>query len=175
MTVSANTHAALVAIFSTLFVVALGIGGFALGRSERTSKATARASEQSARTQAFAVADAAAYTASWSRGHADGLKRGERRGVEFGTKSGRHSGTAVADQHAAAARAAAPSIASSGCPSGTVPNAYGGAGCVPNSQYEEMYGGTSVKSPEGKRILEENPECQAHGTPPPEYTGPVQC
>jgi hypothetical protein len=68
------------------------------------------------------------------------------------------------------------------CPPGSAPNADGGVVCVPNSVVEEARkhetpstnGTPSVNSPEGQRIIKENPECQAH-PPPPGYEGPVQC
>jgi hypothetical protein len=61
-----------------------------------------------------------------------------------------------------------------------VPNADGGVVCVPNSlikeksEQERTETTPSVNSPEGQRIIKEDPECQAH-PPPPGYEGPVQC
>jgi hypothetical protein len=189
MTASANTRIVLAAILGTLIVVGLGIGGFALGRSERTSKAAARADEQAARAQAFTAADTAAYRASWSRGYADGLRRGDHHGREAGTVAGRRNGTVVASQRAAAGASAAtgcaqipggpceapgPGVTGHSCPPGSVPNADGGVVCVPQSLIEEKNTTPSVNSPEGQRALE-GPECQGEPPPPPGYEGPVQC
>ena len=187
---TANTRAVLAAILSTLLVVALCIGGFALGRSDRTTKAAAQADARTARAQAFTAADAGAYRASWSRGYADGLKRGEHHGREAGATAGRRKGKMVASQRAAAARSSAPArcvqipggpceapgpgVTDRSCPSGSVPNADGGVVCVPHSVIEEQNTTPSVNSPAGQRALESG-ECRGEPAPPPGYEGPVQC
>lgn len=137
MSVSVSTRVALAAIFGTLAVLALGVGGFALGRSDRTSKAAARDAEQSARAQAFTASDSAAYHAAWSRGYAAGLKRGELHGRQAGATTGRRKGKVVADQRAASA--------SGGCPSGLVPE--GTEACVEPGGQSAGCGGDPYSTP----------------------------
>jgi hypothetical protein len=135
--VGASTRVALAAILGTLLVVGLGVGGFALGRSHRTSKATDHADERIARAQALTTADAAAYRASWSRGYTAGLKAGEHHGRQAGTIAGHRKGRAVASQRATSE--------GSGCPSGLVPE--GTEACVEPGGQSAGCGGDPYSTP----------------------------
>jgi hypothetical protein len=60
--------------------------------------------------------------------------------------------------------------ASHRCPPGQLPQGlHGESGCGPSP------GAPSVDSPEGRRELQANPDCQGLPPPPPSYHGPVQC
>ncbi len=89
------------AIAGTLLVVALGIGGFALGRSGRTSDALVRAEERLARTHAYALANEQAFRVGREQGRAQGLGEGEAKGSAAGSRVGRLRGEAEAARLAA--------------------------------------------------------------------------
>lgn len=55
---SASTRTAIAAILGTLLVVGFGIAGFALGRSDHTTRTVVEADTQIAKTRAFAAASA---------------------------------------------------------------------------------------------------------------------
>lgn len=96
-----GTRIAMAAIVATLSVVTLGIAGFALGRSARTSQALVQADERLALRHAYAVAYGQAFRTGRQQGRAQGRREGEAKG----SAQGSHLGQLRAE--AAAARAAA--------------------------------------------------------------------
>ncbi len=167
-----------VSVVTTIAFVVAELGGFALGRSHRVSVPEAAKSREVSQKSAFSVAWHSAYRTALRRGRMIGDRRGRARGVSAGRKAGSSRGRAhrqallASIQKSQAEKSAA---ASAGCPSNTVPNAYGAPGCRSPEAFREQNGGSpSVQSEEGKKVIESNPECAAH-PPPSEYTGPVQC
>lgn len=145
---------------SAVLLVSLGVGGFAIGRADRTSKACARAASSAAWTAAYHDADRLAFNRSRRAGYAAGLTDGDRRAALVAGRAGTRAGAAAKQRAAAAAVAAATTAASQrsssssqaclpvgggvclapgpgatgqACPAGSVPNADGGVVCVPQS------------------------------------------
>ncbi len=87
------------ALACVLIVVALGAGGFALGRAARTSQWLLEADQRSAREHAYALAYQHAFREGQLLGEARGLPEGEARGAARGETLGRTQGA-----NAAAAR-----------------------------------------------------------------------
>ncbi len=82
-----------------LIVVALGAGGFALGRAGRTSQALIDADQRAAREHAYAQAYQHAFRTGQLLGEARGLPEGEARGAARVAELGQATGA-----NAAAAR-----------------------------------------------------------------------
>lgn len=195
-------RAASTVFVGVLLLVGLGVGGFAIGRADRTSKASVRAASNAAWTVAYRDADRAAFKASRRTGYAAGLTDGDRRAALVAGRAGTRAGVVAKQRAVAAAAAAATAVATQQsssstpaclpvgggvclapgpgatgqpCPAGSVPNADGGVVCVPQNAIHQPNGGTpSVNSPQGQALLN-SPSCQGTPPPPPGYTGPVQC
>jgi hypothetical protein len=73
-------------------VLALGIAGFALGRSLRTSKAQAREAQSLSMARTFDLAFRSAYGAGVRNGFAHGLPEGKTLGTERGSARGHRHG-----------------------------------------------------------------------------------
>lgn len=124
-----------------------------VGASGLESEKDAAEIEAAARKKAAAQARKDGLASGRKRGYAAGLEAGRRKGVAAGTRKGTKNGR---DAYEATAPPA---------PVVTTP----GTTTPPSSQTP------SADSPEGKRLLEESPDCENVPPPPPDYDGPVQC
>jgi hypothetical protein len=79
----------------TILILALGVGGFALGRSARTSKAQAMTAERIAMTHAFNSSFRAAFRVGDRSGFGRGLPEGEGLGRVRGGERGRQRGDVI--------------------------------------------------------------------------------
>lgn len=156
---SASTRTAIAAILGTLLVVGFGIAGFALGRSDHTTRTVVEADTQIAKTRAFAAASATSYRTSRRDGYARGLQQGEHRGRSAGKTAGRRKGLVVTAQKASAA--------STGCPSGLVPE--GTQACVKPGGQSAGCGGDPYSTPT------RTGGCIGPGHPPSSAATPETC
>lgn len=154
------TRVALVSAIATVAIIALGVGGFLVGRSIRPSQAEASAVYHRARVVAYAPAETAAITAGREAGVARGAATGVREGRREGSRAGAEAGRAEAKRRAEAGSSKPTSSGNThecvevgeglcevpgpgangtghSCPSGSVPNADGGVVCVPESLVHE--------------------------------------
>ena len=125
-----------------------------VGASGRESEEDAAEIEAAARKNAAAEARKEGLASGRKRGYAAGLEAGRRRGVEAGTRKGTKNGRAVYEQTAPTTPPVVTTPGTTTPPSSDTP---------------------SANSPEGRRLLEESPDCQNQPPPPPDYDGPVQC
>jgi hypothetical protein len=155
-----TTRVALLSVVATVAIIALGIGGFLVGRGGRASHEEAFAAYNHARSATYATAEASAFASGRALGVSRGSAKGEREGREAGRRAGEQAGSAEARRRAAAAsnsRASStnthecvevgeglcevpgpgPNGTGHACPSGSVPNADGGVVCVPESLIHE--------------------------------------
>lgn len=153
------TRVALISVVTTVAIIALGVGGFLVGRSLRPSQAEASAAYNRARAAAYAPAEVAAVTSGREAGAARGAANGAREGHRAGSNAGSQAGRAEGKHRAAAASSQAsrsnthecvevgeglceipgpgPNGTGHSCPAGSVPNADGGVVCVPESLIHE--------------------------------------
>ena len=87
-----------IALAGALLVLLLGISGFAVGRSSRTSKDEARNAGLLARARSFDASFRGAYTEGDRSGFARGLAEGEALGRQRGGARGRRHGELVKAQ-----------------------------------------------------------------------------
>lgn len=147
---------------------AFGATGFAVGRFTRAGSrdASRAAGEPGSDGQA-------AFVAGRRRGLAAGMAAGEREGTVAGLRAGRAKGATVARATSAGPPGTPPTTApppSRRSPSPTPPT-------PPQTSPSATSPRPSppVDSPQGRRLLQTNPDCQNAPPPPPSYHGPVQC
>jgi hypothetical protein len=92
------TRAALI-LAGSLLVLALGLTGFAVGRSMRTSKEQARTAGRLALARAFDASFQSAYVEGDDKGVARGRPEGEALGRQQGVALGRRHGELVKARH----------------------------------------------------------------------------
>lgn len=95
-------------VLAIVFVLALCVGGYVLGRSAASTPSEADAARTEANDASFEQASHDSYKSS----HADGFKKGLRIGVAKGRRAGRRAG-AKKGQAVAAANAPAPTTGTS--------------------------------------------------------------
>lgn len=138
------TQVAVIAVISTLIVVALGVGGYALGRSSRTPESDISSINSGARAAAYSTAYRKAFQASRKQGYAHGLIAGEGNGHANGSRAGTLHGEGEA-RHRVAQQAAQRQRESTGCPAGLVPE--GTEACVEPGGQSAGCGGDPYSTP----------------------------
>lgn len=185
-------------VLGAIVLIALLAGaGFALGRSNRTSRATAAHAARVAETRAYGQSRRSAYATAWHDAYGKGQADGKSAATHDGSKAGTSAGQGVNQRTATASSTGTSSSSGScvdvggicelraspdhSCPAGSVPNADGGVVCVPQSVIQQANPPPNtattpnVNTPEGQQLLKTSPDCANTPPPPPGYTGPVQC
>jgi len=196
--IGGSRRAALAGAVAMLLVIAFAAGGYASGRTTRTSHAAAHAAAAAAREAAFMQSRATSLERSRTDGRTEGVAAGGVDGAVAGKRDGEKQAAAARAQQASTRGSGGCAVVVSGyceppgpgatgqpCPSGTVPNADGGVVCVPQGLIQQNSGG----SPNAPPPAYQNPQqarnycqqSQPQDVPPPGtqaapgYSGPVQC
>ena len=150
-------------ILAVAVVAALGFTGYAVGRGNRSTSSSAQAARTHAAAAAFRPAELSARARAQVRGYHDGVILGRRLAEEAGALAGRRRAQ-LGPQNGSSATAGH-------CPKGQYTTSSGGCAAIPAANH----GSPPANSPEGKKIIKQDPYCKGHPPPPPSYKGPVQC
>jgi hypothetical protein len=139
--------------------LALGLFGYFVGHSGAPTDAEVAKARAKATASAERTSEKRAYSAARRRGAQAGVEEGRRAGTSKGRSDGKKKTQEVNQQ----------------TPAGSTGSQTGGQTDYSTAPQNGVTDTPSANSPEGRKLLEESPDCQNVPPPPPGYDGPVQC